>query len=113
MGVFFVERCGRQAVAVHLQHGDLGVRVGADYARAFRGAVGEGHVHAGGILDDVVVGNDVAVVAVDHTAPYPLAPLGPERCLLHGPDVDLHHAGPYLRGDQRDRLVGRYAGGRR
>ena len=82
---FLVERGGRQVVAVHLHHGDLGVRIGADYAARLRGAVGEGHVHAGGPLDDVVVGDDVTVLAVDHTAPNPLAPLGPERRLSAPP----------------------------
>src|SRR5918992_5655588 len=66
--VSILERGSRQVVAVRLYHGDLGVRIGTDYACLFDGAVGEGHVHAGGPFDDVVVGDDVAVGAVDHTA---------------------------------------------
>src|SRR5215217_5770842 len=110
-GGVLVEPGGRQVVAVHLQHGYFGVRVRADHARAFRGAVGEGHVHARGVRHDVVVGDDVTVGAVDHTAPNALAPLRTKGRLLHRPDVDLHHAGPDLRGGERDRLVRRYAGG--
>src|SRR5829696_1482795 len=102
-----LERGCRQVIAVHLYHGYLGVRIGADNARVFDGAVGEGHVHVGGTFDDVVVGDDVAVLAIDHTAPYPLALLGPERRLSHRPDVDLHHAWPHPRGDPGHGLVGR------
>src|SRR5215208_1374024 len=101
------ERGCRQAIAIHLYHSDLGVRIGADYVCVFDGADGEGRVHVSCPFDDVVVGDDVAVPAVDHTAPYPLAPLGPERRLPHRPDVDLHDAGAHLRGDLGHRLVGR------
>src|SRR5215213_10235677 len=110
-GSVLVERGGRQVVAVYLQHGYFCVRVSADHASAFRGAVGEGHVHACGVFHDVVVGDDVAVGTVDHAAPYALAFLRTKRRLLHRLDVDLHHAWSHLRGDQSHRLVSRYVGG--
>ncbi len=59
---------GTRSGALHLDDGEVARRVGADDAGGHGGAVGEGHAdrpagHGG--RDDVVVGDDVAVLAQD------------------------------------------------
>src|ERR671916_1126604 len=103
-----VERGGRKAVAVYPDHGELGARVPAHDLGGCRGPVGEGDVKLAGPFDHVVVGDDVAVLAVDHAAPYALLALGAERRVLRDVDVDLDHAGTDLRGDLRHWFVGRH-----
>ena len=60
---------GRQRARerLHLQHGDVGRRVGADDPRTPALVVGEAHVDGAGAFDHVVVRDDVAGL-VDHEA---------------------------------------------
>jgi hypothetical protein len=102
-----VELRGGKVVAVYPDHGHLGARIPPHDLGWLRRAVGEGHVQLGRALDDVVVGYDVAVIAVDHAAPDPLLALGAERRILRDVHVYLHHAWPDLRGHLRHRLVRR------
>jgi hypothetical protein len=63
------ERRDRQAaLAVHLDQGDVGVRIGADDAGAQRAAVGQFDDDPFGAVDDVVVGQDAAVGVDDEAA---------------------------------------------
>ena len=50
---------------IDLQHGQIGVRVGADDACLGGAPVGQGHLDFVGILDHVMVGQDVALLADD------------------------------------------------
>jgi hypothetical protein len=62
------QREGGQTVQLDLEHGQIGVGVGADHLRAGAAAVIELHLDRVGALDHMVVGQDVAVGADDHAA---------------------------------------------
>ena len=96
--------------AVYLDDGDVRGRVRADDLPRLRGPVRKGDLDVARTLDDVVVGDDVAVGAVDHAATETFRPLCPEGGLLNARDVDLYHRGAEHGGDPGNGLVGGDAG---
>ena len=84
------ERVGR---GVDLQHGHVGGRIAADEFGGVLLAVEEGDADIAGALDDVEVGQHVAV-AVDHrAAPFALRNDLEQQCIArYAPGVDVHHA---------------------
>src|SRR5215212_3842630 len=98
-------RC-RQVVAVHSYHSDIRRRVRAYDLAALYGPVGEGDFDIARALHHVIVGDDVAVGAVDHTAPYALFLLRPERGLSDPRDVDLDDRRAQYGGDFGHGFVG-------
>src|SRR5690606_9456716 len=52
---------------VHLDDGNVGLGVGADHFGLQFATVGQGNVDTVGSLDDVIIGEDVAVAGDDHT----------------------------------------------
>ena len=78
----------RIARVVDLDHGDVGLLVGADHLRLGLDAVPERDGDLVGVFDDVVVGQDVAVVVVHEAraeARGPESELLPLRCPTPGP----------------------------
>jgi hypothetical protein len=57
-----------EVTGLDLQHRDVGAGVGADDFRLERAVVEQLHGDVGGVLDDVRVGDDVAVLCVDDHA---------------------------------------------
>ena len=55
-------------LGIDLEHGDVGLGVGADQLRLELGAIVEVDLDLVGIGDDVVVGDDDALLGVDHEA---------------------------------------------
>ncbi len=94
-------RGGQAGHVLGLDHREVGHRVGADDLGRRRGAVVEVHgdpAAALGDLDDVVVGEDLAVLAEDDA--------GAGAGALRAGDVDLHDRGQHGLGDLLDRAVG-------
>jgi hypothetical protein len=56
---------GREVLGVDAHHGEVVQRVAADDLGVDDVTAGEPHAEGLGVLDDVVVGEDVAVLAVD------------------------------------------------
>ena len=93
---------GGHAVAVDVEHGDVGDVVGADHGGGEHGAVGGGDGDRGGALDGVGGGEQVAVGAVDDPGGGDGA-VGP-----HGVDPDDGRADPVGDGgDARGAVGGR------
>ncbi len=134
------ERDGRQRVEVDLEHRQIALGVGADLRGPHVAAVEQRDPDLVGAFDDVVVGEDVAVLAHDHAGAQAglqapargaelLAEEAPEQRVVHergdplgdhlgAVDVDhrrgrpLHGVGVGQRhGSARSRLVGRGARG--
>ncbi len=81
-GVADLDRGDGGAVEVHLEHSDVGARVGADDRRVVGGAV-DGDGDGLGAVDDVIVGDDVAVGVVDDAG---AEARGGARGHVHGAD---------------------------
>ena len=84
---------GQPADAVHLDHGEVAGGVGADQRRPRGGAVVEADREGGGALDDVVVGQDVAVGGEDDARALTAGGRGGGD---HGDDARQHGRGDGL-----------------
>ena len=107
---------GREVVAVHAEHGEVGEGVGPDHLGVELAAVEEHHAELVGPLDHVVVGDDVAVGGHEGAAAEPA--LGavaterrqPERVVLRARRrqpgrLDLDDGRVHALGDGRERLA--------
>ena len=61
---------GRQPLAIHLQHGQIGVGVAADQACLQPLAAGQNHFDLRAVAQHVMVGEDVTVTAGNHARPH-------------------------------------------
>ena len=59
---------GRQAAGIHLEHGEVGLWVIAQHLGSEGASVVKCHLHLVGVLDHVMIGEDVAVRGDDHAA---------------------------------------------
>jgi hypothetical protein len=63
--VGIAESYGREAVSIHLHQGDVGAGVAADQTRRDLASVLQGRGDLVGVLDDIVIGDDVALGRIE------------------------------------------------
>ena len=92
------ERSGDEVLGVDLEHREVGVRIGPDDLGLELAPVEQAHGHLIGAIDDVVVGEDVAVLGDDEARAGALLEAGLLLHRGHAPEELFEAGGTSIRG---------------